>query len=140
MLKRLVPIILVVLLLHVANARLVAASAQAGQGGRTVEKVKAGVAKRVGKKSRVTVKLQDGTKLKGSITQAGEASFTLTDVKTGQSRTLAYSDVTQVKGSGLSLTAKILIGVGIGFGVLVILFLVGRATFDPIGVGIGGGL
>lgn len=141
MLKRILPLILVVLLLHVANARLVVASTQAGQGEqRRVAKVKADVAKRVGKKSRVTVKLQDGSKLKGNITQAGEDSFTLTDSKTGQTRTLAYSDVTQVKGQGLSLTAKILIGVGIGVGVLVILFLIGRAGFEPFRGGIGGGL
>ncbi len=89
-----------------------------------VEKVKADVAKRgVGREVRVTVKLNDGAKLKGYISAAGEDSFTLTDSKTGQTRTLAYSDVAQVKKpGGFSLAAKIGIGLGIAVGVLAILY------------------
>ncbi|MDQ5846081.1 MAG: hypothetical protein M3539_12400 [Acidobacteriota bacterium] len=72
---------------------------------------------------RVTVKLNDGAKLKGYISAAGEDSFTLTDSKTGQTRTLAYSDVAQVKKpGGFSLAAKIGIGLGIAVGVLAILY------------------
>jgi Flp pilus assembly protein TadB len=125
MLKKLLSLTLSVLLLHAVNATPVLAFAQASQRERRVEKVKANVAKRAGKKSRVTVKLQDGSKLKGSITQAGEDSFTLTDSKTGQTSTLAYQDVTEVKGQGLSLTAKILIVAGIALVVLVIVVAVG---------------
>jgi Flp pilus assembly protein TadB len=125
MLKRLLSLTLAVLLLHAVNATPVLAFAQASQGERRVEKVKANVAKRAGKKSRVTVKLQDGSKLKGSITQAGEDSFTLTDSRTGQTSTLAYQDVTEVKGQGLSLTAKILIVAGIALVVFVIVVVVG---------------
>ncbi len=80
-----------------------------------VDKIKASVLKRgVGEKSRVKVKRQDGTTLKGFISQAGEDSFVLTDSKTRQTTTLAYQDVTQVKGPGLSKGKKIAIGVGVG--------------------------
>lgn len=123
MLKRLLRFTLVVLLLHAANVMPLLAFAEAGQEKLAVEKVKADVAKRAGKKGRVTVNLQDGSKLKGQISQAGEDSFTLTDSKTGQSRTLAYREVTQVKGAGgLSILAKIGIGIGIAFGALAIVY------------------
>ena len=97
----------------------------AGQGETEVQrtaKVKAGVARRgTGERSRVTVKLQDGTKLKGYISHAGEDSFAVTDDKTGQASTVAYRDVAQVKGrGGLSTAAKIGIGVGIGVAVLIL--------------------
>ena len=90
----------------------------------SVEQVKAVVAKRgIGEKAKVKVKLRDGSKLKGYISQAGEDSFTLADSRSGQTRTVAYVDVSEVKKpGGLSLAAKIGIGVGIGIGGLAILY------------------
>jgi hypothetical protein len=116
---------LVALLLHAGGAVPGSAVAQTGQGESRVEKVKAAVARRgTGNKARVTVKLQDGSKVKGYISQAGEDSFSLTDSKTGQTRTLAYSDVLQVKKpGGLSIGAKIGIGLGITVGVLALLYV-----------------
>jgi hypothetical protein len=134
MLKRFLTGALAVLLLSAVRAA--PAAAPAGQAKSPVEKVKASVARRAGKKKRVTVKLQDGSKLKGNVSEAGEDSFTLTDNKTGQSRTLAYSEVSQVKGTGLSRRAKIGIGVGIGAAALAIAAAVAVATFDPFSGGI----
>jgi sRNA-binding regulator protein Hfq len=128
MLKKLLSLALAVLLLHAVNAMPVLAFAQAGQEERRVEKVKADVARKVGKKSRVTVKLQNGSKLKGRITQAGADSFTLTDTKTGQTSTLAYSDVTKVRGPGISLGAKIAIVVGIAVVAFVLIVAIGITT------------
>ncbi len=51
-------------------------------------------------KRRVEVRLQDGTKLKGSISASGEDDFTITDAKTGAARTVAYADVARVQKSG----------------------------------------
>jgi hypothetical protein len=132
MLKRLLSLSLVVLLLHAVNAMPILAAAQTGRGESPVEKVKADVARRgLGKKARVTVKLQDGSKLKGYISQAGEDSFTLIDARTGQTRALAYRDVTQVKKQGgLSLGAKIGIGLGIAVGGLALLYGIGCGN-DP---------
>ncbi|HEU4872479.1 MAG TPA: hypothetical protein VFT44_05210, partial [Pyrinomonadaceae bacterium] len=90
------------------------------------------VAKRgTGPKAKVTVKLKDKTKLKGYISSASSDSFSLSDSKTGQVRTLAYSDVAEVKKQGgLSLAAKIGIGVGVTVGVLALVIAIGCATSD----------
>jgi hypothetical protein len=128
--KKLFSLALVVLLCHVGDAMLVR-NVRAGQGG-TVDKVKASVTKRgTGPKAKVTVKLKDKTTLKGYISNASGDSFTLSDSKTGQVRTLAYSDVAEVKKQGgLSLATKIGIGVGIGVGVVALVFAIGCATND----------
>jgi hypothetical protein len=115
---------LLVVLLHAPNTMPSFALGQTRESDRRVEKIKANVAKRgTGEKARVTVELRDGSKLKGHISQAGEDSFTLIEDKSGQTKVLAYSDVDRVKGrGGLSLAAKIGIGVAIFFGALAILY------------------
>jgi len=133
--KRFLSCSLLLLLLHAAHPATPALAARATQGGTAVEKLKADVAKRAARKSRVTVKLQDGAKLKGRIGEAGADSFTVTDTRTGQSRTLAYSEVSQVKGQGLSKKAKIGIGLGIAAGALAILT---AAALDSLGDSIPG--
>lgn len=67
----------------------------------------------VGSKARVEVRLRDKTKLKGYVSAAdSEDSFTVTDPKTGASRTVAYSDVDKVgkPGGGLSTRGLIILG------------------------------
>ena len=124
--KKLFSLALVMLLCHAGNALLVR-NVSAGQGGTVDDKVKASVAKRgTGPKAKVTVKLKDKTKLKGYISSASSDSFSLSDSETGQVRTLAYSDVAEVKKQGgLSLAAKIGIGVGAGVGALELLYAIG---------------
>ena len=79
------------------------------------ETTKAEVERRLTKKEeRVKVKLRDGSQVKGRITQTNDTGFTLTDEKTGSRTDLAYADVLNVEGRGMSKTKKIGIGVGIG--------------------------
>ncbi len=97
------------------------------------EKARTSVARLgVGKDARVEVKLRDKTKLKGYVTQAGEDSFTVTDAKTGASRTVAYTDVSQVsrQGNGLSTRTKALIGAAVATGVVVTWLIVKPALCD----------
>ena len=86
-------------------------------------KIKAKVQKRgTGEKSRVKVKLANGTEVKGYISKIEETSFTVTDKKTGQTTAVLYADVQKIQGPGLSKGDKILIGVGVGvavFGIVV---------------------
>ena len=78
------------------------------------EKIKMKVAKMdTGEKAKAKVKMRSGEKLKGYISSAGENDFVLTDKKTGQSKTIAYSDVDEIKKPGLSQGMKIAIIVGI---------------------------
>ena len=83
-------------------------------------KVKAEVVSRLTKKEEhVKVKLRNGSQLKGRITQTGENSFTLTQDKTHTSTEIAYADVQNVEGRGMSKTKKGLIAAGIGVGIVI---------------------
>jgi len=86
------------------------------------EKARASVLKLgVGRTSRVEVKLRDQSKVKGFVSDAGQDRFTVTDLQTGASQTIAYADVTEVKkpGSGLSSRALIIIGAAAAGAVIV---------------------
>ncbi len=96
--------------------------AQAQEVTQSAEKARAAVQKLgAGPQRRVEVKLQDGTRLRGSISAAGEDTFTLTDAKTGAPRTLAYADVARVKepGGGLSARTWVIIGAAAAAAVIV---------------------
>jgi len=89
------------------------ALAQTGNDTQAVEKVRARVQKiGVGRNARVEVKLRDNTQLKGYISSAEQDSFTVTDTKTGLTRTVSYADSSSVKkaGSGLSAKSWIILG------------------------------
>ncbi len=58
------------------------------------------------------VLLKDGTKLSGTVLKANETDFLLSENKTGQSRTLAYQDVKQIKRKGMHPAAKVAIVAG----------------------------
>lgn len=82
------------------------------------ETTRAEVERRLSKKEeRVKVKLRNGSQVKGRITQTSDTGFTLTDEKTGSRTDLAYADVLDVEGRGMSKTKKVAIGVGIGVGI-----------------------
>ncbi len=101
------------------------------------DQVKAEVTKRISsKKERVTIKLQNGNEVKGSLAQAGPDSFTVTDQKTGQQTSIAYGEVAKVKGKGLSKWTKIGIVVGVGVVVVAVVAAVSLSHLDPFENGI----
>ncbi len=125
MFKKCLSLVFISLLVFAANAETVSAQSKTDNDAPTVAKIKANILKRgTGEKSKVVVKMKDGTKLKGYISQTGEDSFNLTDSKTKQTNAVAYRDVAQVKKQGLSKGAKIVIGVGIGAAVTVVVIAV----------------
>ena len=100
MIKKYVSFTLVCLLLISANFSLVSAQTDTDKTSKSIAKIKAKVlAFDTGEKKRVEVKMSDGTKLKGYISQAGEDSFTLTDFKTNQNTVIAFRDVKKVNNS-----------------------------------------
>jgi len=91
-----------------------------GVRGQGETKVKTEVVDRFNKKEeRVKVKLRNGSEVKARITQTNDSGFSLTDEKTGSRTDIAYADVLNVEGRGMSKTKKVAIGVGIGAGVLI---------------------
>ncbi len=131
MIKKCLSVALLGLMLLFTNLQLVNAQMSASNNAADVEKIKANVTKRgTGEKARVKVKMLNGTKMKGFISQAGADSFTLSDSKTKETSTLAYSDVAQVKGTGLSTTSKILIGVGVGVAITAVVIGVAVRNLD----------
>lgn len=113
------------LLIFTANFQIIHAQSGANNSNGNIsasaaQKIKVNVLKRgTGTKAKVNIRMLNGTKLKGYISQTGEDSFTLTDSKTNQTTTLAYADIKEVKGNGLSTGAKIAIFGGITAAVVV---------------------
>lgn len=88
-----------------------------------VEKVKERVQKRgVGERVRVT--LVNGSEVKGFISEVDEASFVVTDKKSGRTTAVSYAEVQKVRGPGLSKGAKIGITVAVVVGVLAIVVVI----------------
>jgi hypothetical protein len=82
-------------------------------------KVKASIVKiGTGPAALVELKLRDGSKLKGYVSEANDRSFVIVDNKTRVARDVPYPQVKRVKGNNLSTGAKVAIGFGIGVWVL----------------------
>jgi sRNA-binding regulator protein Hfq len=124
MIKKYLAIVIISLLIFAAGAPPVSAQTAAGKNPAKVEKIKSSVRKRdINKKERVSVKMLNGTKIKGYISQAGEDSFTVTDDRSGQSTVIAYNEAEKVGSSGLSKGAKIAIGISAAAaGTLIVLY------------------
>jgi small nuclear ribonucleoprotein (snRNP)-like protein len=86
-------------------------------------KAKTEVVNRLNKKeTRVKVKLRSGSEMKGRLTQSGDNSFTLTDEKTGNRSDIAYADVVNIEGRGMSKKKKMFIAIGAGVAVFAAMF------------------
>ena len=86
----------------------------------TPDKIKTEVETRLRKKEEhVKVKLRNGSEVRGRITQTSDNGFTVVEDKSGSRTDIAYADVSNVEGRGMSKTKKTLIGVGIGAGVFI---------------------
>jgi hypothetical protein len=114
------------LILSLAIAPCALANSKAEKEAAFTVRVKTGVAKiGVGRDARVEVKLRDKTKLKGYISEAADETFSITDLKTGATTTVAYPDVAQVKAQNLSTGEIIVIAAGVAVGVtLLVIWLI----------------
>jgi len=89
------------------------------------EKVKVEINKLgVGENAKVEVKLKDGKKVKGFISEVNNDGFVVTNASTSVSTQLSYDRVKQVKGNNLSTGVKIAIVVGV---ILVVAAILGKA-------------
>lgn len=117
---------------EVAAATKPAATRQADPQAATVEKVRIKIAKLgVGSKAKATIKLKDGSKIKGYIAQSEEDNFVIRDRKTNAPTTIRYADVAKVEENrGHSTARNIAIGVGIGVGALLLAIAISIAHLD----------
>ena len=121
MLKKIFLMTIVTLVVNLTIVPFAFASDKAEKEAKFAEKVKTEITKLgVGKDARIKVKLKDGTKLKGYVSEIKDSEFVVTDLKTGTSTSVAYSNAKQVKGNNLSSSVVIAIGVG----VVVVIFLI----------------
>lgn len=121
MLKNFIVAGLIVMLLNLAFAPSAFALDKASKEAKLAAKVKKGIAKLgTGKDARIKVKLKDGTKLKGYVSEITEDSFTVTDLETGTATVVPYSSAKQVRGNNLSTGMM----VTIGFIVLIVVILI----------------
>jgi exosome complex RNA-binding protein Rrp4 len=98
---------------------------------RVAQKVKAAILELgSGPSTTVSIKLRDKTRLTGCVSEIGDNSFTVTDLKTGEITKVSHPDVVQVKGNNLSTGVKIAIGVAIIVGIAIVLYIVRGAFCD----------
>lgn len=126
MIKKILTVVIAGLLIQAVCVQPASAASKAEREAQRAEKVKAGILKLgVGTDARVAIKLRDKMKLAGYVTEVSDGSFVVTDPKTRAATTVAYGDVTQVKGHNLGTGAKVAIGIGIGVGVtLLVIWLI----------------
>jgi preprotein translocase subunit Sss1 len=127
MTRRCLSLILIGVLLNLAAGGQALARVPGKDQTPPVEKIKAKIAKLgVGEKARAQIKLRNGQTIKGYVSNAGADDFRFTDQKTGQTTTIAYADVVEVKKPGMSKLTKIVIVAGIG---VVVVALIGYIDF-----------
>lgn len=126
MFKRFLTMTLAGLLIQTICVQPAPAASKEEKQAQRIEKVRAGILKLgVGTDARVAIKLRDDVKLAGYISEAKYDTFVVTDLKTHSATTVAYGDVTQIKGHNLGTGAKIAIGIGIGVGLtILVLYLI----------------
>ena len=120
------------LLLGLACPQIMAAPQADKQEATSVETIKSKVAKLgVGEKGKATIRMKDGTKVKGYIARAGEEDFVMRDRKTDAPTTVRYVDVVKVESNrGHSGARNVAIGVGAGVGATIAVLLIIIASLD----------
>ena len=132
MLKKLVSLLLVGLLIHIASPAPALAKSKAEKEVQKVEKVRAAILSLgVGTDACIKVKLKDKTKLEGYIKEAGNEHFVITDARTGADTAVAYPQVSTAQGQNLSKGAKIAIGVGIAAAIVIVILFIAYHGFTP---------
>jgi len=127
MLKKTISTLLIALVVNLAVSSVLAETKEEKEA-KFVQKVKTQVMKiGTGRDARVQVKLKDGTKLKGYVSQINETNFVVMNEITAAPTEVPYSKTKQIKGNNLSTGAKIAIGVGIVVLAITIAAIVGRS-------------
>jgi sRNA-binding regulator protein Hfq len=126
MFKKYLVLSLTVLVINLSLSASVFADTKEDKKAKLAAKIKSEISKLgTGKDARIEVKLKDGTKLKGYVSEISADQFVVMNEKTGTPTSVTYPQAKQVKGNNLSTGVKILIGVAIVFAVLLVIGLIG---------------
>lgn len=91
------------------------------------EEVRAEITKLgTGPGARIKLKLLDGRKVEGFVSEAGPDSFVVVNRKSGLATTVPYPQVGTAKGNNLSQGAKIAISIGISVALTILIYKYGR--------------
>ena len=123
MIKQILLIAIMALVVNLSLAPSALAADKLSKEAKHAAKVKAGIAKLgTGKDAKIKVKLNDGTKLKGYVSEISEDSFTVTDPESGTSTAIPYPNAKQVQGNNFSRHAVIAIGLVVFITVMLIIY------------------
>jgi hypothetical protein len=124
MFRKYLTLILAVLVINLSLSSVALAETKEEKEAKFAQKVKAKIIKLgTGKDAKIQVKLKDGMKLKGYVSEIKENSFVVTDEKTGTETEVTYPQTKQVKGNNLSTGATIAIAAGILVAIIIIVGL-----------------
>lgn len=132
MIRRTCSIVVACLLaLSTISQQSASASSKPDKDAAFAQKVKAAIVQLgTGQSSQVHIKLRDKTRLTGYVSEIGDASFVVTDLKSAGTTTVGYPDVVQVKGNNLSTRTKIIITAAVIAGIAITLYIVRGAFCD----------
>jgi hypothetical protein len=124
--------LLIVSVLLLGTVSQPAFAKQSGSQVPTVEAVKSKVARLgIGAKAKATIKLKNGTKVKGYVAQAGDDDFVMRDRKTDAPTTIRYADVLKVEENrGHSTARNLTIGIVVGVGAVLAILGIAIAHLD----------
>ena len=123
MFTRFTVIFLIALSINLSGVLAINAQTRNNREGENLHKTKTQVAKIFGeKRGKVTVKYNDGRKIKGYITEVKDDNFSVSDSKNGDITAVKYADVKSVnKNAGFPLAAKVaIISAAVVVGIIVI--------------------
>jgi hypothetical protein len=129
--KNLSIVVAALLTLSTIGQQTISAGSKPEKEARFAQKVKAAIVQLgTGPSSQVNLKLRDKTKLTGYVSEIGDTSFVVTDLKRAEATTVSYPNVVQVKGNNLSTRTKIIITAAVIAGVAITLYIVRGAFCD----------
>ncbi|MGH9949116.1 MAG: hypothetical protein ACRD6X_18245 [Pyrinomonadaceae bacterium] len=127
MLKRVFLTAIVMIVINLVIAPVAFANDKREKELKFAENVKSEIIKLgTGTDAKVKVKLKNGTKFEGYVSAITDDSFTVVDKVTGDSTSIPYPSVKQIKGNNLS--SGVIIAIGFAVFLIVLAILVSRSS------------
>lgn len=121
MLKKIAALLLATFIVCGGSGYTVFGQTQRSGDAESLRKLKVKVAKIYSqRRGKIKVKYNDGTRLKGYLTEVKDDTFSVTDSKTGKSVVVPYEQVSRIDRNDLPTAGKILIATGATLGIIVL--------------------